>query len=116
MNSVAESGQSGSLHPSGAPIIHSTKEGFRRGAGDGFPASDSWLILAPLDGCWNDARASTDRLVIVVRSPPGIRRFIAMCASGDLLSSFATGVGNSRRWSMKSLSSFDLAGSCHLSA
>src|SRR5690606_35230815 len=28
------------------------------------------------------------------RGPPFIRAFIAMCASGDLLSSFATGVGH----------------------
>ncbi len=33
--------------------------------------------------------------VIVLRGPPFIRCFIAMCAAGDLLSSLATGVGQS---------------------
>jgi len=32
--------------------------------------------------------------VIVLRGPPFILAFIAMCASGDLLSSLATGVGH----------------------
>jgi hypothetical protein len=36
----------------------------------------------------------TCRLVGVKRGPPFIRAFIAMCASGDLLSSIATGVGH----------------------
>ena len=31
----------------------------------------------------------------MLRGPPFIRRFIAMCASGDLLSSWAQGVGHS---------------------
>ncbi|UZW61834.1 hypothetical protein BV903_005910 [Lysobacter enzymogenes] len=39
------------------------------------------------------AFAATWRLVIAFRRPPGIRRFIARCAAGDLLSSFATTVG-----------------------
>jgi hypothetical protein len=38
------------------------------------------------DNSWSD--------VIVFRLPPFIRAFIARCASGDLLSSFDTGVGN----------------------
>lgn len=35
----------------------------------------------------------TCKLVMVLRGPPFMRDFIAMCASGVLLSSFATGVG-----------------------
>jgi hypothetical protein len=46
-NSVAESGQSGSDHPGGAPIIHSTNEGFRRRPVDGFPAADGGPVVAP---------------------------------------------------------------------
>ena len=37
-------------------------------------------------------RDCTCRLVTELRAPPFILRFIAMCASGDLLSSLATGV------------------------
>lgn len=48
LNSVAESGQSESLQPGGAPIIHSTNQWLRRGAMDGFPASDGGLVDAPL--------------------------------------------------------------------
>jgi hypothetical protein len=44
--------------------------------------------------CLKSLRASTDSDVIVLRSPPGILRFIAICASGVLPSSRATGVGN----------------------
>lgn len=47
-------------------------------------------------GCWNPAFASTCKLVIVLRGPPFMRPFIAMWAAGDLLSSFATGVGSKR--------------------
>jgi hypothetical protein len=39
------------------------------------------------------AFTATCKLVIELRGPPFIRFFIAMCASGDLLSSFAHGVG-----------------------
>lgn len=39
---------------------------------------------------------TTCRLVGTVRGPPFILAFIARCASGDLLSSFATGVGHIR--------------------
>jgi hypothetical protein len=38
---------------------------------------------------------TTFRLVAFFLAPPFILAFIAMCASGDLLSSFATGVGQS---------------------
>ncbi|ALN64596.1 hypothetical protein GLA29479_3745 [Lysobacter antibioticus] len=37
--------------------------------------------------------AATCKLVIVRRCPPRILDFMARCASGDLLSSFATAVG-----------------------
>jgi hypothetical protein len=40
--------------------------------------------------------AATCRLVMVFRGPPFIRCFIAMCASGLLLSSLAHGVGHNR--------------------
>lgn len=48
VNSVAESGQPGSLHPKGAPIIHSTNQGLRRRSVDRFPSLDGGLVLAPL--------------------------------------------------------------------
>jgi hypothetical protein len=41
------------------------------------------------------AFAMTCSDVMQLRGPPFIRAFIAMCAAGDLLSSFATGVGHS---------------------
>jgi hypothetical protein len=49
LNSVAESGQSGFDQPAGAPIIHSTKEGFRRSAVLSLPSFDGRLEIAPLD-------------------------------------------------------------------
>ncbi len=39
---------------------------------------------------------ATCKLVIVLRGPPFMRCFIAMCAAGLLLSSLATGVGQKR--------------------
>jgi len=58
-NSVAESGQSGSVQPSGAPIIHSTNKGLRRGAPkDFFPSSDGGGELAPIDSATIVGRSS----------------------------------------------------------
>jgi hypothetical protein len=51
LNSVAESGQPGSLHPGGAPIIHSTNPLYKRswgGAVDGFPSLDGRTVRPPL--------------------------------------------------------------------
>lgn len=78
-----------------------------RFAPDGRRPPSTLVTLAPLpslfvgvgqvrcpSACRKSLRASTASDVIVLRSPPGIRRFIAMCAAGVLPSSFATGVGN----------------------
>jgi hypothetical protein len=97
-NSVAESGQAGSLHPTGAPIAHSTNEGDRRRPVDGLPASDRGLVGAPLD------RDSTTGL-----SSPQCRELALACS----LATFARGVGNSRT---AALSGGDLRASCGIAA
>lgn len=50
LNSVAESGQSGSLHPCGSPSIHSSKSAERLGRRSDhlFPAADAGFVAAPL--------------------------------------------------------------------
>jgi hypothetical protein len=86
-----------SVHPVGNPMSHSTHVGFK------LPVT----TLTPCDcnpsrrfavGVGSMPRSTaltiTVRDVIVLRGPPFIRCFIAMCASGVLPSSWATGVGH----------------------
>jgi len=56
-----------------------------------FAVPSLWSLLVGVGNIF----AITWRLVTVLRGPPFMRRFIAMCAAGVLLSSFATGVGQS---------------------
>ena len=55
----------------------------------------SWLFCCPCSSALgvDHILVTTFRLVAFFLAPPFILAFIAMCASGDLLSSFATGVG-----------------------
>lgn len=78
-----------SSHSGGKPINHPTKAGANA---PGFSVvSDDPASAGP------SAFAITCSEVMQLRGPPFMRAFIARCASGDLLSSFATGVGQSAR-------------------
>lgn len=88
LNSVAESGQSGSLHPGGAPIIHSTNQGLRRRPVDRFPPSDGGSVVAPLH-----SYATSLSVVPGVKVESGER--LGAVADRLLRESPSTGVGSS---------------------
>lgn len=101
MNTVAECGQSGSVHSRpqlaqlGVPIIQPTNEGFRRRPVDGFPASDSGAVVAPLDSDSSHLWTRSMSVSPACRSfVPGLRFAVVLQES---LASPLTGVGMSFR-------------------
>jgi hypothetical protein len=84
----------GSTQPIGNPIIISTKRGLSTG----------WEFCPGISIVWSWGENALDITVsdvIAVRGPPGIRAFMARCASTVFWSSCATGVGHNAALSVK---------------